>query len=222
MNNNRVKNGTMDLSYISLIGALWYIPIFTVIYIGIFLIFGSGELDNLSYMSVGLNSNRIFMLVMGIIIGGGFIKWAIGLGVTRKQFHKANIYSGAMMSVALTITMIVLGLIIGLLPFVGTENIQHNLDMHPVMNLITVALQVYLAYLAGSLIGIGFYKNGWFGALAIVITVVCNFLSEALDPFLVNALGLAEGAGILITVIAVIIVLIIVNRYFIKDIAIKI
>src|SRR5690625_202493 len=142
MNNNKVKNGTMDLSYISLIGALWYIPIFTVIYIGVFLIFGSGQLDNLSYMSVGLNSNRIFMLMMGIIIGGGFIKWAIGLGVTRRQFYRANIYSGAMMSVALTLTMIVLGLIIGLLPFVGTENIQQNLDMHPLLNLLTVTLQV--------------------------------------------------------------------------------
>ena len=86
MNNNKVKNGTMDLSVISIFGAFWYIPIFTVIYITLFLIFGAEELDNLSYFSMGSNSNRIFMLVMGIIIGSSFIKLAIGLGMTRKQF----------------------------------------------------------------------------------------------------------------------------------------
>ena len=92
MNNNKVKHGTMDLSIMSVFGAFWYIPIFTVIYIVLFLIFGAGELDNMSYFSMGMNANRIFMLVMGIIIGSSFIKWAIGLGMTRKQFYKANIY----------------------------------------------------------------------------------------------------------------------------------
>lgn len=222
MKNNRVKHGTMDLSFIGAVGALWYIPIFTVIYIGIFLIFGSGELDNLSYFSMGINSNRVFMLIMGIIIGGAFIKWAIGLGLTRRQFYKANMYSGAIMAVALTVTMGVLGLLIGLLPFAGTEYIDQPLEMHPVMNLITLTLMVYLAYLAGTLIGTGFYKNGWFGALGIIITIICSFLPEAVDPLMVNTFGLTEGVGLLLTVIILIIALIAVNYYFIKDIVIKI
>lgn len=222
MNNNKVMHGTRDLSIISIFGALWYIPIFTVIYIGLFLVFGAGELDNISYFSMGINANRIFMLVMGIIIGGAFIKWAIGLGMTRRQFYKASIYSGAIMAVVLTIAMIILSLFIGLLPFAGTENINQPLEMHPAMNLITQTLTVYLAYLAGSLIGTGFYRNGWFGALAIIITILGSFIPETLDSVILNSFGLTEGVVALITVIVLIIALIAVNYYFIKDIVIKI
>lgn len=222
MNNNKVKHGTIDLSVISIFGAFWYIPIFTVIYLVIFLIFGSGELDNMSYFSMGINSNRVFMLVMGIIIGSAFVKWAIGLGMTRRQFHKANIYSGAIMAVLLTIAMIIISLFIGLLPFAGAENINPPLEMHPVMNLIALTLMVYLAYLAGTLIGTGFYRNGWFGALGIIITILCSFIPETLDSVIVNTFGLTEGVGALITVIVLIIALIAVNYYFIKDIVIKV
>lgn len=222
MNNNKVMHGTRDLSIISVFGAFWYIPIFTVIYLALFLIFGSSELDNSSYFSMGINSNRIFMLVMGIIIGSAFIKWAIGLGMTRRQFYKANIYSGAIMAAVLTVAMIIISLFIGLLPFAGTENINQPLEMHPVMNIITLTLMVYLAYLAGTLIGTGFYRNGWFGALGIIITILCSFIPETLDSVIVNAFGLTEGAGALISVIVLIIALIAVNYYFIKDIVIKI
>ncbi len=222
MNKNKVKYSTVDLSVINMFGAFWYIPIFTAIYIALFLIFGHGELDNLSYFSMGINANRIFMLVMGIIIGGSFIKWAIGLGVTRKQFYMANIYSGAIMSVVLTIAMIIISLFIGLLPFAGTEHINQPLDMHPLMNLITLTLMVYLAYLAGTLIGIGFYRNGWFGALGIIITVLCSMLPETIDSLIIGSFGWTAGAGTLLTVIVMIIVLMVVNRYFIKDIVIKI
>ncbi|SDK40599.1 hypothetical protein [Lacicoccus qingdaonensis] len=222
MNNNKVKNGTMDLSVISVFGAFWYIPIFTVIYITLFLIFGAEEMDNMSYFSMGANSNRIFMLVMGIIIGSSFIKWAIGLGMTRKQFYKANMYSGAILAVALTITMIIISLFIGLLPFAGTEHINQPLEMHPAMNLLTITLLVYLAYLAGTLIGAGFYRNGWFGTLGIIITILCSFIPEALDPLIVNFSGLASGTGVLMTVVVLIAALVVVNYYFMKDIVIKI
>ena len=222
MNNNKVKHGTMDLSIMSVFGAFWYIPIFTVIYIVLFLIFGAGELDNMSYFSMGMNANRIFMLVMGIIIGSSFIKWAIGLGMTRKQFYKANIYSGAIMAVMLTIAIVIISLFIGLLPFVGTEHINQPLEMHPIMNLITLTLMVYVGYLAGTLIGTGFYRNGWFGALGIIITIICSFLPETLDSVIVNSFSLTAGTGALIIVIALIVALIAVNYYFVKDIVIKI
>lgn len=222
MNNNRVRHGTRDLSIISIFGAMWYIPIFTVIYLALFLIFGSGELDNMSYFSMGMNSNRIFMLVMGIIIGSSFIKWAIGLGMTRRQFYKANLYSGAVMAVVLMVAMIIISLFVGLLSFAGTENISPALDMHPLMNLITLTLMVYLAYLGGTLIGTGFYRNGWFGALGIIITILGSFIPETFDSVIVNSFGLTEGEGALITVIILIIALIAVNYYFIKDIVIKI
>lgn len=222
MNNNKVKNGIMDLSMFTVFAAYWYIPIFTAIYIALFLIFGAGELDNISYFSMGTNSNRIFMLVMGIIIGGSFIKWAIGLGMTRKQFYKANIYSGAIMAVVLTIAMIIISLFIGLLPFAGTENINPPLEMHPVMNIIALTLMVYLGYLAGTLIGVGFYRNGWFGALGIIITVLCSFIPETLGSVLAGDLNLTTGIGALVTSIVLMVILIVVNYYFVKDIVIKI
>lgn len=222
MNNNKVKYGTIDLSVINIFGAFWYVPIFTVIYLAIFLIFSTGELDNMSYFSMGINANRIFMLVMGIIIGSSFIKWAIGLGMTRSQFYKANMYSGAIMAVVLTIAMIIISLFIGLLPFAGTENINETFNMHPVMNLIALTLMVYLGYLAGTLIGTGFYRNGWFGALGIIITIFSNFIPEAFDSVIVDLFGLTEGAGAFIAVIIMIIALIVLNYYFIKDIVIKI
>lgn len=222
MNNNKVKNGTMDLSVISVFGAFWYVPIFTVIYITLFLIFGAEELDNISYFSMGANANRVFMLVMGIIIGSSFIKWAIGLGMTRKQFYKANMYSGAVLAAALTIAMVIISLFIGLLPFAGTEHINQPLEMHPAMNLLAIILMVYLAYLAGTLIGTGFYRNGWLGALGIIITIFCSAFPEVMDSVIVDTFGLTPGTGTLITVIGLIFALIVINYYFIKDIVINV
>lgn len=222
MNNDKVRKGTIDLTVISVFGAFWYIPIFTVIYITLFLIFGAEELDNMSYFAMGANSNRIFMLVMGIIIGSSFIKWAIGLGITRKQLYKAKIYSGAVMAVALSITMIIISLFTGLLPFTGTEHINQPLEMNAAMNLLAITLMVYLAFLAGSLIGTGFYRNGWFGALGIIITIFCSAFPEVMDSVIVDAFGVTPGTGTLITVIGLIFALIVINYYFIKDIVINV
>src|SRR5699024_4260800 len=106
--------------------------------------------------------------------------------MTRKQFYKANMYAGAIIAVALTIEMIIIILFIGLFPFAGTEHINQPLEMHPAMNLLAITLMVYLAYLAGTLSGAGFYRNGWFGALGIIITIFCSFFPEVMDSVIVD------------------------------------
>ncbi len=222
MKNNRLKNATVDLSWAGIIGMCWYIPIFTVVYVGIFLIFGSAELDDMSYTSIGLNANSIFLLVMGIIVGSYYIKWGITLGITRKQFYKANLMSGFGVTVLLTAAVLLIGFLVSLLPFVGSEALEHRANMHPVMNVITSFVIAFGGYMAGTLIGTGFYRNGWLGALAIIITVFSSYATGIVDPLFVDLLGLTEGVGILVTSIVLVIVIAVLHYFFVRNIVIRI
>ena len=222
MKNNRLKHVTVDLIWAGLIGMAWYIPIFTVIYIGIFLIFGSAELDNMSYTSMGLSANSVFLLVMGIVIGSYYIKWGISLGVTRKQFYKANLMAGLLMTLILSIAILLLGLLVSLLPFVGTQAIDQGTDIHPILNVITSIVITLGAYMAGTLIGTGFYRNGWLGALAIVITVLCTYIPGLLDPLFIDVLGFDDGLGMLFITILLVVVLAVLHYVFVRNIVIRI
>ncbi len=219
--NNRLKLATSHLTWAGMTGLLWYISIFTVIYIAIFLIFGGAELDEMSYLSIGLNANRVFMLVMGIIVGGAYIAWTFSLSVTRKQFYKANLLSGLFITILLTGAILLLSLLVNLLPFVGTEPIDDSLDMHPVLNIITATLQTFMAYIAGALIGTGFYRNGWAGTLGIIITVIFFSVPGMVDPYIVDILNSSAGFGVLIVTILFTLILAMLHYVFTRDIVIK-
>lgn len=222
MKNNRLRYAVTDLSWAGIIGMAWYIPIFTVIYIGIFLIFGSAELDDLSYTSIGLNANSVFLLVMGIVIGSYYIKWGISLGITRKQFYKANLISGILMVLMLTAVVLLLGYLVSFLPFVGTEALEQWSDSHPVLDVINRIVVTFGAYMAGTLIGTGFYRNAWLGAAAIIITVLCTYLPGLLDPFFTNVLGMDAVLGSIITALVLVVILAVLHFVFVRNIVISI
>lgn len=222
MKNNRLRYAVTDLSWAGIIGMAWYIPIFTVIYIGIFLIFGSAELDDLSYTSIGLNANSVFLLVMGIVIGSYYIKWGISLGITRKQFYKANLISGILMVLMLTAVVLLLGYLVSFLPFVGTEALEQWSDSHPVLDVINRIVVTFGAYMAGTLIGTGFYRNAWLGAAAIIITVLCTYLPGLLDPFFINVIGMDAVLGSIITALVLVVILAVLHFVFVRNIVISI
>lgn len=222
MKNNRLRLATNHLNWAGFFGMAWYVAIFTLIYIALFLIFDAAELDSMSYTSTGLNANRVFMFVMGIIVGGGYISWAFSLAITRKQFYKANLLSGLIISAILVAAILLVGLLVNLLPFTGTEDIIESLQMHPVLNIITVFIQTYLAYLAGTLIGMGFYRNSWAGTLAILITVVFNMSPDMLDPYIVDILNTSNGVGMLIVTTIYVIILVILNYVYTRNVVIRV
>lgn len=222
MKNNRVRLATTHLNWAGFTGVVWYVAIFTIVYLGIFLIFGAIELDDLAYTAMGLNANRVFMLVMGIIVGGAYLSWAFSLSITRKQFYKANLLSGAIISVVLVGAILLIGLLVNLLPFSGTDSYTDTMQMHPVLNIITLLLQTYLAYLAGTLIGMGFYRNSWAGTLAILIAVVFNASADMMDPYIVDFLNASAGTGILIITILYLIILALLNYIYTRDVAIRV
>ncbi len=221
MKNNRVRLATNHLNWAGFIGMAWYVSIFTIVYIGLFLIFDPAELDSMSYTSTGLNANRVFMLVMGIIVGGGYISWAFSLAITRKQFYKASLLSGLIISAMLVAAILLVGFLVNLPPFTGTVGII-ELQMHPVLNIITVFIQTYLAYLAGTLIGMGFYRNSWAGTLAILIAVVFNATADMLDPYIIDFLNMSDGAGILIMTIFYVVILALLNYVYTRDVVIRV
>lgn len=221
MKSNRLRLATTHLNWAGFIGMAWYISIFTVVYLAIFLIFGNAALDDMNYTAIGLNANRIFMLVMGIIAGGGYIFWTFSYGVTRKTFFKANLLSGLFITILLTGAILLLSLLVNLLPFVGTEPIDDSLDMHPVLNIITATLQTFMAYIAGALIGTGFYRNGWAGTLGIIITVIFFSVPGMVDPYIVDILNSSAGLGVLIVTILFTLILAMLHYVFTRDIVIK-
>lgn len=222
MKNNRLRYAATDISWGGLIGMAWYIPIFTLIYIAIFYIFGSAELDNLSYTSIGFNANTVFLLVMGIIIGSYYIKWGITLGVTRKQYYKANLLSGITITFLLTAVVVIIGFLVSLLPFVGSEASEQWENINPFLNVMISFVTAYGAYLAGTLIGTGFYRNAWYGTLAIVITVLGSYVTGIIDPLFVDFFGMTEGLGALMLSILMVVVLAALNFMFVRNIVIRI
>ncbi len=189
MSNTALKIGA-DLYKIQMKWALWFLLIVLVVQFALLILVPEPEIRDLSYLMFTFQPTKIFMLICGMIVIFAFFTLFIKQGVTRKDFFAGMAIAG----VWLAFTMIIISaLIAGILMFIGnftplfsdmTTSTFLNTQSDWIVPILALSLIILVYYLAGWMIGIGFYRFGGLGglgfiALAITFMTVADILWES-------------------------------------------
>lgn len=179
---DKVKLATADFSKEMTKWAAWYMAVMVAIYILLMLFIDDSGINGMSFFFMASGANRVFMLVAGVLTVFVFLERAIQLGLTRKTFMRAVLWTGVIFTGTLALVAGIISLILGAMPWFGTETTASGMG-GPISMVIGHLLAAYLFYLAGFIISIGFYR-GWFGGLiAIVLGVGIAVAIESLWTF---------------------------------------
>lgn len=194
--------------------SLWYLPIMAVIYFILTVFIREEDFRSMSFMVVALNSNAVFMLVIGILSAYLFLKLFIDMGVTRKIYIQALSLSGAVIVIFLTVLSSIFALVFMLVPWIGANipDFEGSFTVYLLGNL----LRNYTAFIAGSVISIGFYRGflpGMFGVLLTAVVVYGEMVLEFLDIY--------NFTVFTVLLFIMLIILFIVNYMFTKRVPIK-
>lgn len=160
MKANSVMKISRDIYIEQLKWSVWFIGIMMAVYIVLgaaHSYFNFGSVSNVFMFSAG--SSMIYMFVIGIIAGASFLPQLIKLGVTRKTCF----YS---MSIAAFYLSVTLPLIFCLLAFI--EGIFSGLYQFNVASFVLYVLSLFMMYVLGWIINIGFYRFNWMAGLVFV------------------------------------------------------
>ncbi|MGD7046082.1 hypothetical protein [Jeotgalibacillus proteolyticus] len=152
-----------DMTTVQLGWALWMIAITLIIFIGIRYVFGDkNDLGIDGFLVFIENPYKIFMLVIGILSVPSFLTFYVKLGVTRKQYFVGTVISSAALS---TIFMIIAVMIGGLEQLLAPIEVVTFLGPNtPWLTIFFVfTLNIFIYYIAGWLIGAGYYRYGGWG-----------------------------------------------------------
>ncbi|SDZ61634.1 hypothetical protein SAMN05421736_12154 [Evansella caseinilytica] len=185
--NNMVKV-TTDMSLLQLSWSAWFLSFVLIAYAFFASTFfqrlgvgGDMEISREGFVLFAYNPAKIYMLVIGIISVSSFLKFYVQQGVTRKDYFfgataAAVIVSVILMSVA-GIATVVEGWIhsaAGSSTFLGEESSL-------IVIVIVCAVQILVYYIAGWLIGAGFYRYGVLvGMLYIALATAAVFVADIL------------------------------------------
>ncbi|GAA3732754.1 hypothetical protein GCM10022378_21270 [Salinicoccus jeotgali] len=179
---DKVKLATADFSKEMAKWAAWYMAVMVALYILLMLFIDDSGINGMSFFFMASGANRVFMLVAGILTVFVFLERAIQLGLTRMTFMRAVLWTGVIFTVTLALVAGIISLILGVMPWFGTQTTASGMG-GPVSMVLGHLLAAYLFYLAGFIISIGFYR-GWFGGLiAIVLGVGIAVAIESLWTF---------------------------------------
>lgn len=176
-NNQTLKVGT-DFVLMKLIWSAWFLSLLFVLYVGM-RIFGL-DIDE-SYMTFSYRPSKVFMFVVGVMSVSTFLTFYVKQGVTRKAYFIGAAVSSCIISF---IHMIVAGIVtFGEQLFVPTTETTTFLgeDASLFLTVLIFALNVIIYYMAGWLIGAGFYRfGGLMGFVYILLAVVFIVISDIL------------------------------------------
>lgn len=166
---------SVDMFIKQLKWSVWFIITMTIVYIGINLIsnhFDFNFIDNIFNFSMG--SSAIYMLVIGIIAGVTFLPYYVKLGVTRKDYFYGSLIAATFLSFALPI---IFSLLSGL-DYILTQLLDIATETNSMFNdnwfniFITYSINIYVCYLVGWLISMGYYRFNWFIGLGFILLSV--------------------------------------------------
>ncbi|XID90650.1 Tat pathway signal protein [Paenibacillaceae bacterium WGS1546] len=161
---------SMEMFYHQGTWALGYFVVFLAIYmIGSFV---GGFTEDL--FSVAYRSTNGFMLVIGIISSFGFLSYYVKNGITRKAFFRGAASAACLLSLALTLAVAVVSLVLEQLNlWISSESpILAFFDGNWTVALASYAIQIFFYYLAGWLIGTGFYRYDWIRGLGFIAAAI--------------------------------------------------
>ncbi|SDO22907.1 hypothetical protein [Alkalicoccus daliensis] len=183
---NEIKRNTGNLYFQQLKWLYWFVGIIALIRIGMYFIeiyFPETETPLTSFVEFAYQSNKIFMLVAGLMSVYVFLGMFIEYGKTRKLFFQSSIT--AFVLVALTLTVLVF-LISGLehlirpgLPAVSAIN-ETTMLTYSISAFFTYSFTLMLYYALGMIITSGFYRFGWLRGLGFVAAGLFILLLESI------------------------------------------
>lgn len=175
------KKIAIDMFYVQMQWSLWTIPFILLGYLIILPFIGNfADIPdlNLNFMSFIFQPAKIYMLIIGIISSLTFIPFFVKNGVTRKQYFMGSAIGAVGVALGINIiTAIITGILRILsrfIPLIPSQGQMAFPELSPnwVVAIIIYSLIILTFYLAGWLIGAGFYQSGFHGAKAIVLSVV--------------------------------------------------
>lgn len=223
-----------DIFYEQFKWSLWFLSILVLIHVFVLFFVPNSEAGIANFFEFSRYSTAIFMLVCGIMAVYVFFTSHVQQGVTRKDVY-FGIAIGAF-GLALFLTLI--PLILNGIEFLLAEYIALPFTFTSMgsasewlMEAIFYLLNIFTYYLAGWLIGIGYYRFGWiFGFLFIAAAIIAlslngNFWGEydisSVVPWLPNIPTEPSPAIAITGSFVLIAVLLAVMRLLTKRMAIK-
>ena len=242
MSKNSVRKIALDMYIEQMKWSVWFIGILMAVYIGLNIagkIYNFDFIQDLLVFSAG--SSLIYMFVIGIIAGATFLPKLIKLGVTRTHCFYGTVVSAILKSITLPLIFILFAaveyLLSGLLDFKVADTIFINFPE----SFILYSLNIFVGYILGWLINVGYYKFHWiiglfFIAFAIGLNTIyaliwenniISLFSVNIDPFDTNLEAAVQSTGLpflmsLLGSLTIILVILIIIRTLTKKISIKI
>lgn len=179
------KKVALDMSLVQSVWVGWFIGIVFIIYITINLLSGNVEvngqnLDSLSFLTFTSSAAKIFMLVIGIISVSGFLTFYVQQGVTRRDYF----YGSAISSVAIAVGLMAGAWIVTFIEgFINPEIVNPTFlgsETSWFFIAIVFCLYIIMYYMAGWVIGAGFYRFGAGGLLYILLALIMVGFVETL------------------------------------------
>ncbi len=122
-------------------------------------------------------SAKIYMLIIGIF-SYGFLTFYVTQGVTRRDYFIGS----SLAAIGLSITIIIIGVILTGLQFMILDRIIDYpmtgplFDNHGFLQPVYYNMNIFIFYLIGYLIGIGYYRFGWIIGFAFVAFAILSII----------------------------------------------
>ena len=205
-----------DMFWVQLFWSFGFLGVLLVIQIIKLILSIANGIEMNDYFGTVFIAANIFMLVIGIISSYGFIPHYVGNGVTRKDYFKGSAIASVGISIIIPIIASIVSVIQTLISdfinlsilkdsslankAIGNEDgiigeIVQSIILTPFVDLqsnwllaiFVFALNIFIYYLAGWLIGSGFYRFGvLFGLISIIMAIFVIYASDILLRIALN------------------------------------
>lgn len=202
---------SFDLYSAQMKWSIWYISILLLVHITMVIIAVNLTGTFGDFLAFSYGTSKVYMLVIGILSAYAFLTFYVNHGITRIDYFKGTVISALAISISLTFIAAVLNVIEYVIfqviniehvldSTMGNSHIQNadqsiSIDLTGMMvsgssfidsnnwlvSLIVYSMTIFIAYLIGWLIGVGYYRFGWiigfgFIALAIIMSTLLDLL----------------------------------------------
>lgn len=242
MSKNSVKKVALNMYIEQMKWSVSFISILMAVYIGLNIagkFYNFDIIQDLLVFSAG--SSMIYMFVIGIIAGATFRPHLIKLGVTRTHCFYGTVVAAILKSISIPLIFSLIAVVEYLLSGLFNFKVAETIFINFPESFLLYSLNIFVAYLLGWLINIGYYKFHWiiglfFTALAVGLNTIYGFIWESniitlfsvnIDPFDTNLEAAVQSTGLpfimsILGSLTIILVILIIIRTLTKKISIKI
>ncbi|MFC7063741.1 hypothetical protein [Halobacillus seohaensis] len=164
---------TLDMYWFNMRSALWFSISVFIVYISLRYFLGHeiGNEFQQNFFSFAYQPSKIYMLIMGILSVFAFLTFYIRHGVTRKDYFIGTALSS--LGISITLLIIMGGMAAVHQMFATTDTIMlFGEDTSWLTAVLAFGLNVFMYYIAGWLIGAGFYRLGGLGGTAFILLAI--------------------------------------------------